>query len=128
MSIFSIIGIALIGVTMSILLKKHTPEYSLGVSLITGIIILFWIVANMIPVLDKFTYFMQKTNMPSEYGSILLKSLGIAFIIQLISDTCKDVGETSTATKIELAGKIAILLISLPLFEKIISIVFDMMS
>lgn len=128
MSIFSLIGISMVGVTISILLKQYLPEYSLLVTLTTGIIILFWITINVIPVVDKLTYFIEKTNVPSEYGIIVFKSLGLAFIVQLVSDVCRDVGESAISSKVELAGKIAILIISLPLFEKIISIVFEMIE
>lgn len=128
MSIFSIIGVSLIGVIISILLKKYLPEYSLLVTLATSIIILFWVVINVIPVLNKLLYYMEQTNMPSEYGMIIFKSLGLAFVIQLISDICKDSGETAIASKLELVGKIAILIISLPLFEKVLSIIFELIQ
>lgn len=128
MSVFSIIGIALIGVIMSLLLKNHLSTYALMVTLLTGIIILFWCVVNIIPVIDKLQYFIEETSMPNEYGMIIFKSIGLTFIVQLISDICKDAGETAVSYKLELVGKIAILLISLPLFEKIISVVLEMLK
>lgn len=128
MSVFSIIGIALIGVIMSLLLKNHLSTYALMVTLLTGIIILFWCVVNIIPVIDKLQYFIEETSMPNEYGMIIFKSIGLTFIVQLISDICKDAGETAISSKLELVGKIAILLICLPLFEKIISVVLEMLK
>ncbi len=128
MSVFSIIGIALIGVIMSLLLKNHLSTYALIVTLLTGIIILFWCIVNIIPVIDKLQYLIEETNMPNEYGMIIFKSIGLTFIVQLISDICKDAGETAISSKLELMGKIAILLISLPLFEKIISVVLEMLK
>ena len=128
MSVFSIIGIALIGVIMSLLLKNHLSTYALMVTLLTGIIILFWCIVNIIPVIDKLQYLIEEINMPNEYGMIIFKSIGLTFIVQLISDICKDAGETAISSKLELMGKIAILLISLPLFEKIISVVLEMLK
>ncbi len=127
MSIFSILGIAIIGTMMSLLLKKYLPEYSLFVILITCVLILFWVVVNVIPILDKINYFFDQTKMPGEYATVIFKCLGIAFVVQLVSDICKDVGETAIASKLELAGKVIILIISLPLFEQLISIVFQML-
>ena len=128
MSVFSLIGIALIGVIMSLLLKNHLSTYALMVTLLTGIIILFWCIVNIIPVVDKLQYLIEETNMPNEYGMIIFKSIGLTFIVQLISDICKDAGETAISSKLELMGKIAILLISLPLFEKVISVVLEMLK
>lgn len=127
MNIFSILGIAIVGVIMSVLLKQYLPGYSLLVTLTTSIIILCWVVVNIVPVLDKLTYFINEIKMPNEYSLIILKSLGLAFVVQLISDICRDSGESAIASKLELAGKISILIISLPLFEKIISIIFEML-
>ena len=128
MSVLTVIGIAIIGVIISILLKKYLPEYSMIVVLITGIIILFWITVNMAVILDKLNFFLEDTKIPNEYVTIVFKSLGLAFIVQLISDICKDVGEGAIASKVELVGKISILIISLPLFEKIMSIIFELIK
>ena len=51
-----------------------------------------------------------------EAGSILLKSLGICLITQIACDTCRDIGETAIASRLETAGKAAMLLLILPMF------------
>ena len=42
---------------------------------------------------------------------------------QIACDGCRDLGETAIASKVETAGKISVLLVSLPLFEQVLSIV-----
>ena len=49
------------------------------------------------------------------YFPVLLKSLGTALICSATCDVCKDCGEAGIASKVELAGKICILLYSLPI-------------
>ena len=58
-----------------------------------------------------------------EYVQILFKALGICLITQIACDACRDLGETAVASKVEAAGKISVLLISLPLFEQILAVV-----
>ena len=41
------------------------------------------------------------------YLTILFKSLGICYIVQLASDYCKDCGENALASQVTLAGKLA---------------------
>ncbi len=48
------------------------------------------------------------------------KSLGICHLTQIASETCKDCGFNSIASKVELAGKIAIVLLTLPMLESLI--------
>ena len=62
----------------------------------------------------------DKVGIPSEYAQILFKCLGICLITQFASDSCKDAGESSLGTKIDTAGKIALVVISLPLMEKLV--------
>lgn len=62
---------------------------------------------------------LTRAGMPVEYGGILLKSLGICFLCQFSSDACKDAGQSALASKVELAGKLMIVLIALPMIEDI---------
>ena len=41
----------------------------------------------------------------------------------MAGESCSDAGETSIAAKIALAGKIAVVLIALPLFEKLMEVI-----
>ena len=66
--------------------------------------------------------------MPTEYGLILLKSLGICLVTQFASDACKDAGESSMAGKVELAGKIAVIVAAMPMFEKVIQVSTGLMG
>ena len=127
MSIFFVLGISIIGTAMSLLLKKYLPEYSIFVVLLTSVAILFWITVNILPVIDKIDGFLSDLRVPNEYIVIVFKCLGITFLVQVVSDICKDAGETAISSKLEMAGKVLILVISLPLFEKIISMVFQML-
>jgi stage III sporulation protein AD len=52
---------------------------------------------------------------------ILFKTLGLCFLAQFAADSCRDAGENALASKVELAGKLAIVILALPLFEKITS-------
>jgi len=49
--------------------------------------------------------------------------VGVCFITQLACDLCRDAGENAIAARVETAGKAAILLISLPLFEQVLELV-----
>ena len=64
-----------------------------------------------------------QADMEEDYLTIIFKGLGICYITQLSCDCCRDCGESSIATQLELAGKIAMLVISLPLFRALIGII-----
>ena len=77
------------------------------------------VIVRVTPVIDSLRELLGAANMPSEYGLILFKALGICLITQLASDACKDAGEAALAAKADLAGKVTLLVLALPLFQKI---------
>ena len=58
----------------------------------------------------------------SAYIGFLLKALGIAILTQVCADICRDAGEGGIGSGVELAGKMEILVLCLPLMEEIFSI------
>ena len=58
----------------------------------------------------------------------MLKALGMALVSKLCADVCRDSGETALAGGVESAGRIAILVLSLPTFAKILALVGEMLG
>lgn len=119
-----ILGICIIAVTGSILvltLKQSVPQLALLLTLSVGVIILISVLSFLPIITDKITQLMSQTGVNSKYISILIKALGICFICQFASDICKDAGQSALASKVELAGKIMILISALPLIEEVLN-------
>ena len=110
--IFSIVGFSLISVAICVILKKTNPEFSLLVSLLACVLILTIVFSNFSPFFDVINRCVSGFNLNNVYITTILKALGICYITQIASETCKDSGFSSIATKVELAGKIAIVLLS----------------
>jgi len=128
MNIISIAGFGIVAAIICIILKQYKPEYALMVSLIAGITVLLLAANSIKDIFEKLNVMLGMLNVSSEYTKILVKSLGICFVTQVACDSCKDIGENAIASKVEIAGKISVLIISLPLFEKILSIVADLLE
>ncbi len=122
MEFFSIIGIGIIAAILAIVLRQMKPEFAMLISLMAGVVILFAIIGSIAPLIEEIQNIMSAASLPTEYAQILLKALGICFITQLACDSCRDAGESAIASKVELAGRIAVLLISIPLFKEILTI------
>ena len=56
----------------------------------------------------------------SEYSTFLLKALGITLMIKIISDICRDMNEGTIATYVETLGRLELILLSIPLIDKIL--------
>ncbi len=122
MDMMTVTGLAVVAVALGTMLKQKSPEYTLFISLTAGILILGMIVAAAVPLFERMQALFAQTGAKAEYVQVLFKSLGLCFITQIACDACRDLGESAIASKVEAAGKISVLLISLPLFEQILNI------
>ena len=119
MNMVALCGIVLLAAILCVLLRKYHAEYSIIISLAAGILVLAIVLSRISPAITQIQSLLTATKLSSEYGLILFKALGICFLTQFAADSCRDAGESALASKIELAGKIAIVILALPLFEKI---------
>lgn len=128
MSIIGICVIAVVGAILALTLKNTTPHISLIIVLATGVIIFASILFFMPQVINKINGLISFTGMDNSYATVLFKSLGICFLCQFATDACKDAGQSSLASKVELAGKLMIVTLSLPLIESIINTAADLIG
>ena len=119
MEIGSIAAIVMLAAFLAVILRQTRPEQAMAVALIAGLGVLALVLIQVTPVLNSLKELLNQADMPDEYGLVLFKSLGVCLITQMASDACKDAGETALASKAELVGKVALLTLALPLFEKI---------
>jgi stage III sporulation protein AD len=128
MNILSIVGIAIAATALAVLLRQYRQEYAMMIGLSAGILIFALILTKAQPAFTEINRLLPGTRINTAYISVLIKALGICFIVQLASDACRDAGETAIASKVELAGKFAVLLVALPLFSQVAALVLDLLS
>ncbi len=123
MDIIYLVSVGVIGALLSLIIKQYKPEYAIVISIITSIFILIGVIGWTIPIVSEIKAIIQRADISLGYITILLKAVGICYITQFASDICKESGQLSIASKIELAGRVAICVSSLPLFAQLLSIV-----
>ena len=121
MDILAFAVVAVLAAILSLTLKRYNPEYSVLISLVAGVLMLVLLLDKVTPVVSQIQSLLRSTGISGEYGQILFKVLGMCFLCQFSADSCRDAGETALASKVELAGKVFILVASLPLFEEILT-------
>ncbi|MCI1955498.1 MAG: stage III sporulation protein AD [Oscillospiraceae bacterium] len=119
MNIVGIAGIAVIAAILAAMMRRYHQEYAVVISIMAGIVILFEIFLNISPAIRQISTLLSSAGLTADYALILFKTLGICFLAQFAADSCRDAGENALASQVELAGKIAIVILALPLFEKI---------
>lgn len=128
MDIISIAGIAITAAVLAVMLRQYRHEYAMLISLAAGVLIFVMVISKIQPVFSEIKNLMSGANVNNEYISVLIKSLGVCFVAQIASDSCRDAGETAIASKVELAGKFVVLILALPLFAQIANLALNLMA
>ena len=113
-------------VALAVLLRQYRAEYALALGLMVSAVILMALMPVLKETMELLIDIASKSGV-SQTLSIIVKSLGIAFVAGIAADICRDAGESAMAAKVELAGKVAILSMAMPmaaqlmeLFERIL--------
>ena len=64
--------------------------------------------------LDALSELAMRYGIPTAYVGVLVKIIGIAYLVQFGAQVCKDAGESAIATRVEMGGRILILSMTLP--------------
>ena len=110
------------------MLRQYKPEFSIYITLITGMLMLGAAVTAVKPVIETVSGYLQIADPDTSYADVLIKSLAVCYITQMASDSCADAGEKSIAAKIELAGKFAIVLLALPVFDRLMEVIKQLLQ
>lgn len=113
-----IAGICVFTAAMCKVFEQDARVFALLVKIAAAIAVMSAVISGLAPVLEELCSLYERSGAESEYMEILLKSLSVCYLTCLASDICRDSGENSLAVQAETAGKTALLIISLPLFEK----------
>lgn len=115
-------------VLVAIKLKKMNAEYSTLLSIGACLFIVSFIIGRLGNVLDSIDRITGYININMEYISILLKMLGISYICEFATNICKDAGYGAIASHIELAGRVTMVVMSLPILFHVIDMVVRLMG
>lgn len=110
----SLIAIAITVTVLTVLIRPQRPEIAIWLSVIAGLIIIGRVLPYINFIIKTLTDIIATTKAGSVYFTTVLKVVGIAYLAGFGAEICRDAGEGATASKLELAGKVIILLTALP--------------
>lgn len=126
--LFTVIGAAIISAMLVIFLKQHKPEYALMTAAAAGVVIALMVLASLSGITDTLRSLFSAANIDSDLFTAVIKAMGVCYITGFASDLCKDFGQSSLAGKIELAGKITVVIINIPIINVIIKAALELIG
>lgn len=123
MNALTIAGFCISAVVICKAIEKNSSEIKIIMVLAAASIIFIKVIGYAAGISSAIAEIFGQADMDQTYLKILFKGLGICYLTEFTVDYCRDCGENVIASQAELAGKLAMLIISLPLFSALLEIV-----
>ena len=121
--LISVVGVLLCAAMLAVLLRAQRPELARCLVLAAAAVVAILLVRQISPLVATMRRMLTMTSLPNEGFGTVLKAAGVCLLTQITADTCRDAGETALAAKAELAGRVLMLMLAVPLFEELLTLV-----
>ena len=128
MDIAKIVGIGLLAGILINLIRQQKPELAMQLAIATGAMIFLLMVSRVMQVVDVLQTLSARAKIDQTHMAAVLKIIGIAYVADFGSQVLQDAGERSVATKVEMAGKILIMLLAVPIILAIVDTVLKLLG
>ncbi|MFR1518677.1 MAG: SpoIIIAC/SpoIIIAD family protein [Clostridia bacterium] len=121
-----LIKIALTGIVISILillLKGFKSDLAPALAVAGSVVLLGAVLIMVSGAADAVKDLFQSSELESEHMKSILKIIGAAYVVDFSASLCRDMGEVSMASKIELAGRVFIVMLAVPWAQMLIGAV-----
>ncbi len=114
MDVVKIVMLAMTTVFLAMILKSYKTEWAGVLSVTAGIWIAIYLIRFLTDLSEVLSAWEKYVQGMSEYMGLLWKALGISYLCEFAGSVCRDSGNTLIAGQIELCGKVAVMLLGMP--------------
>lgn len=127
MEIMQIVGIGLIATILIVIIKDTKPEFTVLISIVTGVIIFSMLLSKLSYVITAISTLSSKVDVNITYFNTILRIIGMAYIVEFAAQISRDAGQESIAMKIELAGKVMIMVLAIPILMELMDLILKIL-
>lgn len=114
MEIVKAAALGISAVLLALQFKQIKEEYGIYIGLAAGLAIFGLALSKVSVVAEGIEKAAALMSVDSKYIRLLIKVAGISYICEFSSSLCRDSGYSSVAAQIEMAGRLSILVMSMP--------------
>jgi len=121
MEIFQLVGLGLTATFIIVVVRQaQSKEIALLISLVAGALIFLLLVDRIAAVVQVLSDLSDRAGINRFYLTTVLKIIGIAYVGEFGAQVCRDAGENAIASKVELATKVLIMVLAIPIIVAIL--------
>lgn len=127
MDLLKIVAIALIAVVAIVVLRPVRPELAMLLSVGTTVLIILMVADELFDVVYSFYSIAEATNIDKSIFNNILKIIGVGYLAEFGNGICEDSDCKSIGSKIIFTGKIAIMVLALPIIKTLVNIIMEIL-
>ncbi|MBN3522331.1 MULTISPECIES: stage III sporulation protein AD [Paenibacillus] len=127
MEIIQVVGLGLLATILVLVVKEQKPMFAFLISAFAGILIFLFLIGKIETVIHVLEDLAERSGIQPVYLKTILKIIGIAYIAEFGAQVVRDAGQEGIASKIELAGKVLIMVLAIPIISVIIETVMRLL-
>ena len=120
-------GIGLLTAVLLLILRELRPVMALPVRLAAMLLLLGGGIGLMHPVLERVRALLEAAEAGS-YTELILRAVGIGLLAELGASFCRELGEHALADGVLFFGRAEILVLSLPLLDRLVDLAEEMLK
>ena len=128
MEILKIAAVALTGVILASVMKNVNKEITIYIILATVIILFLSIIDKLWEAFRFLEGIYDTVTYGRSFFPVIIKVLAVAYITDFTAQLCRDSGENAIGSKVELAGKVMIFYLAMPVLSAILELISSLLD
>lgn len=121
MEAIQIAGFAVCAAALALILRRLHPETATVLVIAAGTLAGLMVLPQVGQIISGITALARSGGVQENYTGQLLKIGGISLLMDFAAQTCRDAGEDGLALKVELAGRVMLIALSLPVMQTLLT-------
>ncbi len=114
-----IAGLGLMATVLLLVIREERRDLGMILRLAVGLAMMLLLIPDLARVVSAIVRISELAHIPGSYLGLLLKVVGISYLTVFVAQLAQDSGEAGTGLRVELAGKIVILMLAVPIIASI---------
>ena len=128
MEILKIAAVAMTGVILASVMKTVNKEITIYIILATVIILFLSIIDKLWEAFRFLEGIYDNVTYGRSFFPVIIKVLAVAYITDFTAQLCRDSGENAIGSKFELAGKVMIFYLAMPVLSAILELISSLLA
>ena len=126
----TMVKVAAVGMTAAVLsavLRRHTPELALLLSLCAGLWMLSLVAQGLGAVVELLRELSGLAGLEEALLEPVVKTVALSLLTRLTAEICRGAGESGVAAFVETAGTVLALVVALPLVRAVVVLMAEIL-